>query len=512
MKYSFALSALALLSSAAAQQTLWGQCGGIGWTGASNCVAGAACSTLNPYYAQCLSASGQTTARTTTPGTTARTTTPATTTARTTTPATTPRTTTPGTTPRTTTPATTPVTTRTTTPGTTPRTTTPATTARTTTPGGGGNPGSPVTLVGNPFSGRTQYANAYYSSEVFSIAVPSLVAAGKGSLTAAAKAVATVPSFVWFDTISKVPTLDGYLADIRSKRAGGSDQIGIFVVYDLPDRDCAALASNGELSIANGGVTRYKSEYIDPMVAIFKKYPDVPVALIIEPDSVANMVTNMGVAKCSNAKTSYEDCINYAVKALNLPNIAMYLDAGHAGWLGWPDNLTKSGPYFAGIYKTAGSPASFRGLATNVANYNAWSVSTCPSYTQQLANINGICDEKRYINAFAPLLKNNGWDAHFVVDQSRSGKQPTGQIEWGDWCNALGTGFGQRPSANTGDPLVDAFVWIKPGGECDGTSDTSAVRYDSHCGSAASLKPAPEAGTWFQAYFEQLLTNASPAF
>ncbi|KAK6496014.1 hypothetical protein TWF481_002042 [Arthrobotrys musiformis] len=498
MKYSFALSALALICGASAQQTLWGQCGGIGWTGATNCVAGAACSTLNPYYAQCLSAVGQTTTTSTTT-TTTRTTTPATTSA-TTTPATTTRTTTPATTTRTTTPATTSSTTRTTTPATT------GTTTRTTTGGSGGS--TTVTISGNPFSGRTQHYNAYYSSEIYNLAVPSLVSAGKASLTAAAKAVATVPTFVWFDTIDKLSQLPGHLNDIRAKRATGADTIGIFVVYDLPDRDCAALASNGELSIANNGVNIYKTQYIDPMVAIFKQYPDVPIALVIEPDSVANMITNMGVAKCSNAKTSYEECINYAVTKLNLPNIAMYLDAGHAGWLGWPDNLTKSGPYYAGIYKNAGSPASFRGLATNVANYNAWSISTCPSYTQGLAN----CDEKRYINAFYPLLQSNGWDARFIVDQGRSGKQPTGQQQWGDWCNAIGTGFGLRPSSNTGDSLVDAFVWIKPGGECDGTSDTSAVRYDSHCGSASSLKPAPEAGTWFQAYFEQLLVNANPSF
>ncbi|KAK6527582.1 hypothetical protein TWF694_004566 [Orbilia ellipsospora] len=34
-------------------QTKWGQCGGIGWTGATAC-SGSTCSTLNPYYAQCL--------------------------------------------------------------------------------------------------------------------------------------------------------------------------------------------------------------------------------------------------------------------------------------------------------------------------------------------------------------------------------------------------------------------------------------------------------------------------
>lgn len=75
-----------------------------------------------------------------------------------------------------------------------------------------------------------------------------------------------------------------------------------------------------------------------------------------------------------------------------------------------------------------------------------------------------------------------------------------------------GTGFGLRPSSNTGLEIEDAFVWVKPGGESDGTSDTSATRYDFHCGQSDSLKPAPEAGTWFEAYFEQLLTNANPAF
>lgn len=41
--------------------------------------------------------------------------------------------------------------------------------------------------------------------------------------------------------------------------------------------------------------------------------------------------------------------------------------------------------------------------------------------------------------------------------------------------------------------------------QSDGTSDTSAVRYDAACGRASAFKPAPEAGQWFNAYFEMLL-------
>lgn len=57
-----------------------------------------------------------------------------------------------------------------------------------------------------------------------------------------------------------------------------------------------------------------------------------------------------------------------------------------------------------------------RGLATNVANYNAFSIDSCPSYTQGST----VCDEKTYINNFAPQLKSAGFDAHFIVDTGMS--------------------------------------------------------------------------------------------
>lgn len=66
------------------------------------------------------------------------------------------------------------------------------------------------------------------------------------------------------------------------------------------------------------------------------------------------------------------------------------------------------------------------------------------------------------------------------------------------WCNVNNAGFGTRPTSSSGVSNVDAIVWIKPGGEGDGTSNTSAVRYDLHCGVDTAKKPAPEAGTWFQ--------------
>ncbi|GLB41627.1 putative fungal-type cellulose-binding domain containing protein [Lyophyllum shimeji] len=39
----------------------WGQCGGIGWTGATLCPTGWYCSVINPYYSQCLQGTATTT-------------------------------------------------------------------------------------------------------------------------------------------------------------------------------------------------------------------------------------------------------------------------------------------------------------------------------------------------------------------------------------------------------------------------------------------------------------------
>ncbi|KAH9847489.1 glycoside hydrolase superfamily [Lenzites betulinus] len=55
MKLSVAFSVLAaLLPYALAQSQEWGQCGGIGWTGPTTCVAGTVCTEQNAYYSQCL--------------------------------------------------------------------------------------------------------------------------------------------------------------------------------------------------------------------------------------------------------------------------------------------------------------------------------------------------------------------------------------------------------------------------------------------------------------------------
>jgi cellulose 1,4-beta-cellobiosidase len=75
------------------------------------------------------------------------------------------------------------------------------------------------------------------------------------------------------------------------------------------------------------------------IVSYIKAAPNVAIALVIEPDSLPNLVTNANLTTCQNSAQGYKDGVAYALKQLNLPNVAMYIDAGHGGWLGWDANL-----------------------------------------------------------------------------------------------------------------------------------------------------------------------------
>lgn len=69
------------------------------------------------------------------------------------------------------------------------------------------------------------------------------------------------------DAVAKVADLGTYLEDASNiQKSTGQKQIVPIVVYDLPDRDCAAKASNGEFSIADNGQANYEN-YIDQIVA-----------------------------------------------------------------------------------------------------------------------------------------------------------------------------------------------------------------------------------------------------
>ncbi|KAL5400075.1 hypothetical protein PMIN06_001037 [Paraphaeosphaeria minitans] len=136
-----------------------------------------------------------------------------------------------------------------------------------------------ATNSANPIAGKAFYANPYYSSEIVSLAAPSLSAAGSAALAAKATNVAKVGTFYWLDVRAKVPTIATFAKDVQAKNAAGANLVLPLVVYDLPERDCAALASNGELLLANNGAALYQG-YIDDISAQIKAFPDVQFVLV----------------------------------------------------------------------------------------------------------------------------------------------------------------------------------------------------------------------------------------
>ncbi|KEY66721.1 hypothetical protein S7711_06769 [Stachybotrys chartarum IBT 7711] len=358
---------------------------------------------------------------------------------------------------------------------------------------------SPVRLdaTTNVWREYTLHPNSFYRAEVEAAAEQM-----QGAEREAALRVADIGTFLWADNIANIARIEPALQDVPC------DHIFGLVIYNLPGRDCAARASNGELPV--GAIARYRTEYIDVIADIIRSYPNTAFALLIEPDSLPNLVTNIDLTTCQQSAAGYREGVAYALRTLNLPNVVQYMDAGHGGWLGWNDNLRPGAQELARAYTSAGRPSQLRGVATNVAGWNQWDAVPGEFANAPDAQYNQAQNERQYVTLFGAALASAGMPNHAIVDTGRSGN-PGGRQEWGAWCNVVDAGFGRRPSAQTGLELADAFVWVKPGGESDGTSDSSADRFDDFCGRPDAYQPSPEAGQWNQAYFEMLLENANPA-
>jgi cellulose 1,4-beta-cellobiosidase len=96
------------------------------------------------------------------------------------------------------------------------------------------------------------------------------------------------------------------------------------------------------------------------------------------------------------------------------------------------------------------------------------------------------------------------------MDTSRNAVQGL-RYSWDDWCNVGGAGIGRRPTGETKDERLDAFVWVKRPGESDGTNNSASEDYNPFCGNQDAFKPSPAKGQWNQKYFEMLVENAKPS-
>ncbi|WP_178358252.1 glycoside hydrolase family 6 protein [Mycolicibacterium hippocampi] len=254
-------------------------------------------------------------------------------------------------------------------------------------------------------------------------------------------AVVNTPTAYWMDHLS-TPSVDAkYIADAQ---AAGT--MPILALYGITNRDCGSYAAGGF-----GSAGAYRS-WIDGVAAAIGSGP---AAIILEPDALA-------MADCLSDAQQQEryDLIGYAVDTLTRnPATAVYVDAGHPRWVAadvMADRLNRVGV------------AKARGFSLNTANF----FTTDENFGYGGA-ISGMTGGKP-----------------FVIDTSRNGAGPVENDEL-YWCNPSGRALGVAPTTATGNPQVDAFLWVKRPGESDG-----------------SCRGAPSAGTFVNQYAIDLATRA----
>ncbi len=302
-----------------------------------------------------------------------------------------------------------------------------------------GTPSADLQTTGNPFND----AYFYLSPDIKTMMDYSLNIVEKEGDTELANKIKYVqrqPSAVWMDSIETVSgkpgagrrSLEGHLDAALAQQQFFADQNGgqkapmtvVIIVYDLPDRDCAAYASNGKLievgkpsessAPLNGdGFERYRDEYIAVIADIFSrpKYSDLRIVALLEPDSFPNMITNTNESGSPEANSSLttsnvhaslasggycDRILNYsgegtsvegegtaenpglglygaglrlAIRSFaDIPNVYTYLDIGHAGWLGWDSkqemtsNMKRGVKYFKQLIDGADGKIDGKGL------------------------------------------------------------------------------------------------------------------------------------------------------
>ena len=192
---------------------------------------------------------------------------------------------------------------------------------------------TPLTSAGNPFDQNTHdlFANPWFAQEV--LASKTLTDYQKQNLK-------DQPAAFWVDTYSAIsertPSLKTLLDSAAQKAASsGRKQTVMFIHYNLPNRDCAASASNGEICCSGNspdqftgncddtsyfsgdcskGHARYR-QYTDAIASLLANYPQLEIVAIVEPDSLPNLATNLGQKPhCTETtKKGYIDGVVYAV-------------------------------------------------------------------------------------------------------------------------------------------------------------------------------------------------------
>ncbi|WP_026338103.1 glycoside hydrolase family 6 protein [Nocardiopsis sp. CNS-639] len=233
--------------------------------------------------------------------------------------------------------------------------------------------------------------------------------------------IASVAQATWFTQYNPAEVRDDVDAVVSAADAQG--QTPILVVYNIPGRDCGNHSGGGAPSH-----DAYRT-WVDEVAAGLEGRS---ATIVLEPDALPL------VSGCSDP-SELLDSMAYAGKALmeGSSEARVYFDIGNSAWLD-PQEA-------ADLLNGADVANSAHGVATNTSNYN-WTH-----------------DEVAFAEAVIAATGVSGLGA--VIDTSRNGNGPAPQNEW---CDPPGRMIGRPSTTDTGNPLIDAFIWTKLPGEADG--------------------------------------------
>lgn len=341
--------------------------------------------------------------------------------------------------------------------------------------------------------------------------------------------IASFPGSTWFT--------GGTPAEVRARaasvvgRAKAAGAVPVLVVYNLPFRDCGAYSAGG---------ARSTDEYLTWVSALAKGIGRDPAVVVLEPDGLGivpwftSVTGEAGWCRPAEAApaTAASDrfrALSRAVTTLRQQRTSVYLDGTHSGWLGVGDvadrllraNVGAADGFFLNVsnFETTARQLRFGRWVSqclDLAVRGGVAPASCPSQYGP-ASPDDESTWRLTDDAFTATYRAKRLSpdparmARFVIDTSRNGRGPwVPDVEHPapeTWCNPLDRGLGARPTTITGEPLADAFLWVKVPGESDG---------ECHRGTDGPLDPArgvvdPPAGAWFPDLARELVANADPA-
>ncbi|WP_031174453.1 glycoside hydrolase family 6 protein [Streptomyces durhamensis] len=238
-----------------------------------------------------------------------------------------------------------------------------------------------------------------------------------------ASRIADRPAAVWFTD----PDPDAVTAGVRTVTADATARgaVPVLVPYAIPDRDCGGASAGGAPDLV-----AYDA-WID---AFARGLGRGEVIVVLEPDSIAQsgcLPETVRAARFASLARA-----GRVLKAAD-PRARVYYDAGHSGWNPPAEQ--------AALLRRAGAAAA-DGVFSNVSNFRT--------------TADEITYDRQVLDALAgpPSLG-------AVIDTSRNGN---GAPPDGRWCDPAGRKLGRAPTLDTGEPRIDAYLWVKLPGESDG--------------------------------------------